>query len=152
MASRRIAVAACVLAGGLLLSLSCVGTRPQTGGGPGRIEELVGLEAVNSVLTRPAGRCVLIYHSPRCDFCRGVIRSAEAVLPDLGPQAVIYSLDIDSNPDVRNATAIGPVPVVVFLRDGNEVNRWRVYRPGFLARGAFRRFFAGPGTTASGPR
>jgi len=107
------------------------------------MEELVGMAAVSAVMAPRPGRRVLIYHSPRCDFCRATLRSAEAVLPDLGPQAVVYTLDIDSNPEVRDALDIGPVPVVIFLENGQEVKRWHVYRPGFIARGALRRFLAG---------
>jgi thioredoxin-like negative regulator of GroEL len=142
MALGRIARAACLLAGVALLSVSCVTTSTPVTAGAGRLQAIDGLEAVNTVLNRRTGRTILVYHSPRCDFCRGILRSAEAVLPDLGPQDVIYTLDTDSNPEVRSAMGIGPVPVVVFLRDGREVKRWRLYRPGFIARGAIRRFFA----------
>ena len=142
MAKQRWTRLASLLGVGLCLAVSCTGTRLAVQPGPGRLEALVGLEAVTYVLTHRPGPCVLIYHSPRCEFCRAVLRAMTSALPDLGPQAVIYTLDIDGNPDVRDAMGIGPVPVVVFLRDGVEVRRWRLYRPGFVVRAGLRRFFA----------
>lgn len=128
--------------GGLtVLAAACMSTRlPQASGG--RLEALSGLPAVSAVLTQKTGRRVLVYHSPRCDFCRAVLGSMERVLPELGAEAVIYTVDIDRNPDVRDAMGIGPVPVVLFLENGAEVTRWRVYRPGFMVRSGVRRFFA----------
>lgn len=141
MQTRRMALAS-VWAAVLVVAVSCVSQPVPTTRG-GRLEALVGMPAVSAVLRgQKAGRCVLVYHSPRCDFCRAVLGSMEDVLPDLDPQAVIYTLDIDRNPDVRDAMGIGPVPVVVFLENGVEVNRWRVYRPGFLVRSGVRSFFA----------
>lgn len=147
MVARWIPFAGCLVGAVWLLTTSCVGTHSPAPAGCGRMEELVGMAAVQAVMTPRPGRSVLIYHSPRCDFCRATLMSVEAVLPDLGPQAVVYTLDIDSNPEVRDALDIGPVPVVVFLENGQEVKRWRVYRPGFIARGALRRFLAGSSTT-----
>jgi thioredoxin-like negative regulator of GroEL len=139
---RQTVVVTCLLVAGALLAASCVSTTAPGTAGPGRMEELVGMEAVKTVLSRASGPCVLIYHSPRCDFCRSTLRSAEAVLPDLSAQDRIYTVDIDVNQDVAEAMGIGPVPVVLFLRDGKEVKRWRMFRPGFAARGSLRRFFA----------
>ncbi len=145
MTPRRTFLMGGLLAAGILLTSSCAGTRvpatPGAGGG-GRMTALNSLAALNAVLAAPAGRSIVIFHSPRCDFCRATLRSVERVLPELSSDAVVYTVDIDSQPLIRDTLGIGPVPVVVFLRDGAEVKRWNVYRPAFLVRRALVRFFA----------
>jgi thioredoxin-like negative regulator of GroEL len=108
----------------------------------GRLEALTGVDAVAAVQTRARGKCVLVFHSPRCDFCGSLLQSFEEALPELPAGAVVYTVDIDSNPEVRDAMGIGPVPVVIFLREGQEVRRWRVFRLPWTARRGLRRFFA----------
>ncbi len=143
MRARQAVVLCTALALAGTVAVSCVSTpRVTRPGGPGRMEELVGMDAVASVLARTRGKCVLVYHSPRCDFCRGVLQSFATTLPELDAGAVVYTVDIDSNPTVRDTMGIGPVPIVVFLEDGTEVNRWRVYRIPPLARHGLRAFFA----------
>lgn len=143
MRARQATVLCVALALAGMLGVSCVSTpRATRPGGPGRMEELVGMDAVAKVLARRPGKCVLVYHSPRCDFCRGVLQSFATTLPDLDTGDVVYTVDIDSNPTVRDTMGIGPIPVVVFLEDGAEVKRWRVYRIPPLARRGLRAFFA----------
>lgn len=142
MEARQTLVLGMALALAATVSMSCASTTvPARSGGAGRMEALVGMEAVANVLARQAGKSVLVYHSPRCDFCRSVLESFAATLPELDARAVVYTVDIDSNPTVRDTLGIGPVPVVVFLQDGQEVKRWRVYRCSFLARRGLRSFF-----------
>ncbi len=128
----------------MALMASCVSqpaTAP-TGDSGATLAALDGLEAVQAWIQEPRGRRVLIYHSPRCDFCKGVLQAVERVRPELAPTARLATVDIDSNPDVATAQGIGPVPVVVFLDGPRETKRWRVARPGPMVRRGLRAFFA----------
>gem|GEM_PF-1577026 len=135
-------VVASLLGTGLILTLSCARARVPLAAGPGRMEALAGLDAVNAVLAKRTGSCVLVFHTPRSAPCRGMLQSIRQALPGLGAEAVIYTVDTDSDPLIGAALGIGSVPVVVFLRDGSEVDRWSAYRPTAMVRGALRRFFA----------
>jgi len=106
------------------------------------LEALDGMAAVQAWLQEPRGRRVLIYHSPRCDFCKGVLQAVHEVRPELAPTARVATVDIDSNPDVATAQGIGPVPVVLFLDGPREIRRWRVARPAPMVRRGLRAFFA----------
>lgn len=132
------------LVAALTLMTACV-SRPTTtkaGDSGASIEALDGLADVQTWLREPSGRRVLIYHSPRCDFCKGVLHAVQEVQPELAPTARIAIVDIDSNPDVAAAQRIGPVPVVLFLDGPREIKRWRVARPAPLVRRGLRAFFS----------
>jgi thioredoxin-like negative regulator of GroEL len=71
-----------------------------------------------------------------------MLHSLRQALSGLGPDAVIYTVDLDLDPLIGPVLGIGSVPVVAFMRDGREVERWSAYRPTALVRGPLRRFFA----------
>ena len=142
MHTRQGVVSALVLALAGSLAVSCTSTPAAQRPDAGRMEALTGGEAVTAVLARTSGKRVLVYHSPRCDFCRSLLDSFAQALSELPAGAVVYTVDIDRNPGVREAMGIGPVPVTVFLDGSAEVRRWRVVRLPFMARRGLRQFFA----------
>lgn len=142
MTSRWNRMAAVLLGVGLVFTLSCVRTRVPAPGAPGRMEALAGLDAVNDVLARPTGSCVLAFHSPRSAASQAMLHSIRQALPGLGEGAVVYTVNMDGDPLLGPALGIGSVPTVVFLREGSEVDRWTAYRPVSMVRGPLRQFFA----------
>lgn len=138
---RGVAAAAAVLAAALL-GAGCASTPPAAhSAGMGRIEPIDSFADWQRLGSNSADRYMVVYHSPRCGFCAGMLRGMHRNLADFGPAARIYTVDIDANPDIQSAMGIGPVPVVTFHRGGTEVNRWRSARPSFVVRRSVRSFF-----------
>jgi thioredoxin-like negative regulator of GroEL len=46
-----------------------------------------------------------------------------------------------AEPGLRQQLGVGPVPCVVYFRDGKEVDRGTGWRPGFVVNSAFDKFF-----------
>ena len=131
-----------VLAAACLVGSGCVGTATPTSAKTGRIEPISSMTQLNAIINHCTRPYVIVYHSPRCGFCSAMLKGIHRGLAGFGPQALIYTVDIDSNTDIRDSKGIGPVPVVVFYKDGREVNRWRTFRPAFVVQRAMTRFFA----------
>ena len=127
----------------ILGGTGCASTPASMTTGGGRIVALSGLPQVDAAIASGKAPFIVFYHSPRCGFCGGMLKGMKRDLPDFGAKALIYTVDIDSNTDVRDSKDIGPVPVVVFYKNGHEVNRWRTFRPAFVVRKTLKKFFQG---------
>jgi len=127
----------------ILGGAGCASTSATKTARVGRIEPVVSLAQLEATIASSKAPFIVFYHSPRCGFCGGMLKGMKRDLADFGPKALIYTVDIDSNTDARDSRDIGPVPVVVFYKNGREVDRWRTFRPAFVVRKTLRKFFAG---------
>ena len=137
----RMLVSTVVMAG--LMGAGCASLDPALPAprqGTGRYEPLPagGIEQVR----RPgASPVVLLFQSPRCPYCRAVMRSVRAGVADRGKPWVIYTVDVAQEPALRSELGVGPVPCMIYYRDGQEVDRSTGWRPGFSLNSRLDHFF-----------
>jgi thioredoxin 1 len=127
---------------GMLLGVGCASvdpTLPVARRSSGRYEALPtgGFDQV----TRPgAGPVVLFFYSPSCPYCKALMKKARAGVED-GKPWLIYTVNIREEPYLRSQLGVGPVPCLIYYRNGQEVDRTTGWRPGFALSGRLDKFF-----------
>lgn len=107
--------------------------------GSGRYEALPsgGFQQV----TRPgSGPVVLLFYSPSCPYCKTLMKKVRAGVA-AGKPWVIYMVNIREEPYLRSQLGVGPVPCLIYYRNGQEVDRTTGWRPGFALSGKLDSFF-----------
>jgi thioredoxin-like negative regulator of GroEL len=58
-----------------------------------------------------------------------------------GKPWVVYTVDVFQHASLRQQLGVGPVPCMVYFKDGREVERSTGWRPGFVLGGKLDSFF-----------
>jgi thioredoxin-like negative regulator of GroEL len=131
-----------LLAGLSLLMVGCASVAPETavsGSVPGRYEPLPA-GGFEQIVQRSSGPVVLLFESPNCPYCRALMGSVRKGVAG-GKPWIVYTVDVFEDPALRQQFAVGPVPCLVYLKDGKEVDRSTGWRPGFVVSGSLNSFF-----------
>lgn len=133
--TRRVAVGMAVLLGALLTGCASV----DSGARAGRFEPLPagGFEQVSRGTSGPA---VLLFQSERCPYCRAVMRSVRKGVAK-GKPWTVYTVDVRQDPVLRQQLGVGPVPCLIYFKNGQEVDRSTGWRPSISLKGKLNRFF-----------
>jgi thioredoxin 1 len=126
----------------LLLAAGCATVPPETAvsrAGQGRYEPLPA-GGFAQVVQRSSGPVVLLFESPNCPYCRSLMASVRKGVAK-GKPWVVYTVNVFEDPGLRQQFGVGPVPCLVYFRDGKEVDRSTGWRPSFLVSGSLNSFF-----------
>ena len=88
-----------------------------------------------------AGPVVLLFQSPNCPYCRAVMKSVRAGVVRKGKPWKVYTVDVAQEPALRAQLGVGPVPCLVYFRDGQEIDRSTGWRPSFSLNSTLDGFF-----------
>lgn len=111
-------------------------------GTPGRgIYEPLPTGSFQQVTAPAAGPVVLLFQSPRCPYCRAVMKSVRAGVAQKGKPWKVYTVDVAQEPALRAQLGVGPVPCLVYFRDGQEVERSTGWRPSMVLNSTLDSFF-----------
>lgn len=125
-----------------LLGVGCASVdpmQPLPRQGTGRYEPLPA-GGIDQVRHPSAGPVVLLFQSPRCPYCKAVMRSVRSGVAE-GKPWVVYTVDVAQEPALRAELGVGPVPCLIYFRNGQEIDRSTGWRPGFSLNGKFDHFF-----------
>lgn len=109
------------------------------GGGPGRYEPLPE-GGYARLVQSTAGPVLLAFHSPNCPYCGSLLKTLRSGVAQ-GKPWVVYTVDVREETALRGRLGVGPVPTLVYYRNGQEVDRSMGWRPGILLSGRIDRFF-----------
>ena len=123
---------------GALLS-GCASTPSGGSAGARRLEPLPA-GGYQRLVEQSSSPVVLLFRSANCSYCKGVASHIDEDLAK-GKPWVVYAVDIHQEPRLRHQFQVGAVPCLVFLRNGQEVDRNTGWRPFFAVRGKLDRFF-----------
>jgi len=107
--------------------------------GGGRYEPLPP-GGFGQVVSPGSGPLVLLFYSPSCPYCKGLMKKTRAGVAK-GRPWVIYTINVRDEPYLRSQLGVGPVPCLVYYRNGQEVERTTGWRPGFALSSKLNSFF-----------
>jgi thioredoxin 1 len=73
-------------------------------------------------ISNATGVAILKLYATWCGPCRMLAPVMEKIA-DVNSSLPIYELDVDSNADLVKTLGVSSIPVVIFFKDGKEVNR-----------------------------
>jgi thioredoxin 2 len=100
----------------------CKAPLPAGGSAPGEVIELTDA-TIDGALAETNVPIVIDLWAPWCGPCRALAPSIKQLASEFAGRAVVAKLNVDDNPRSAHRFNASSIPLVVFLRDGREVDR-----------------------------
>jgi thioredoxin 1 len=76
-----------------------------------------------TAVERTPGLAMVDFTADWCPPCRALAPHVESIAREFGPKLFVAKVDVDDHPELSSRFSVLGIPVIIFFRDGEPVDR-----------------------------